>query len=87
MKFYTKQHLYYCGIDLHARKMYVCVINGKGKVLIHKNIMTDPDELMSLNHPIEKISSLELNVFSAGTGLQTSAKSRTSILFSGMHYI
>jgi len=22
MKFYTKQHNYYCGIDLHARTMY-----------------------------------------------------------------
>ena len=25
MRFYTKQHRYYCGIDLHARSMDVCI--------------------------------------------------------------
>ncbi len=25
MRFYTQQHGYYCGIDLHARTMYVCI--------------------------------------------------------------
>jgi hypothetical protein len=24
MRFYTRQHLHYCGIDLHARTMYLC---------------------------------------------------------------
>jgi hypothetical protein len=24
MRFYTKQHPFYCGIDLHARTLYVC---------------------------------------------------------------
>jgi len=38
--------LYYCGIDLHARKMYVVVINDKGKMLLHKNIKTYTDEKM-----------------------------------------
>ena len=27
MRFYTKQHKAYCGIDLHARSMYVCILN------------------------------------------------------------
>ncbi|WP_163337879.1 hypothetical protein [Desulfopila sp. IMCC35008] len=48
MKFYSKQHQYYCGIVLHARKMYVVVINSKRDVKVHKNIKTDPDELLSL---------------------------------------
>jgi hypothetical protein len=26
MRFYTKQHQYYCGIDLHARRMYTCAL-------------------------------------------------------------
>ena len=30
MRFYNQQHKYYCGIDLHARKMYVCIIDQKG---------------------------------------------------------
>ena len=33
MRFYTRVHRYYCGIDLHARSMYVCVINQDGEVL------------------------------------------------------
>ena len=27
MRFYTQQHQFYCGIDLHARTMYVCILN------------------------------------------------------------
>ena len=26
MRFYNQQHKYYCGIDLHARSMYICVV-------------------------------------------------------------
>ncbi|GBD98666.1 hypothetical protein BMS3Abin07_00692 [bacterium BMS3Abin07] len=29
MKFYTKQHKFYCGIDLRAKKMYLCILNKK----------------------------------------------------------
>jgi len=48
MNFYTKQHKYYCGIDLHARKMYVCVLDQQGKVVVHQNIKTNPDQLLDL---------------------------------------
>jgi hypothetical protein len=27
MRFYTQAHTYYCGIDLHARWMYLCVLD------------------------------------------------------------
>ena len=30
MRFYTKPHPLYCGIDLHARTMYVCMLNHDG---------------------------------------------------------
>ena len=39
MRFYNTQHPFYCGIDLHARAMYVCILNQKGKaltILAHK---------------------------------------------------
>jgi hypothetical protein len=38
MKFYTQTHTHYCGIDLHARNLYVCILNQEGDVLVHKNI-------------------------------------------------
>jgi len=47
MKFYTKQHQYSCGIDLHARSMYLCVLNAKNKVLLHKKFPTEPEALLS----------------------------------------
>ncbi len=37
MRFYTTQHRYYCGIDLHARHMYLCVLDAEGKVRLHRN--------------------------------------------------
>ena len=51
MKFYIKQHKYYCGIDLHARSMYVCILDSKGQVQFHKNIKTLPDTLMKAIKP------------------------------------
>ena len=38
MRFYTRQHRHYCGVDLHARSMYVCVLDRDGNVLVSKNI-------------------------------------------------
>jgi hypothetical protein len=34
MRFYTQQHQHYCGIDLHARQMYVCILDASGKVRV-----------------------------------------------------
>jgi len=42
MRFYTKQHKHYCGIDLHARSMYVCILDQAGKVLVHRNMKASP---------------------------------------------
>ena len=42
MKFYTQQHKFYCGIDLHARTMYVCILNQAGETVLHRNMKTDP---------------------------------------------
>ena len=43
MRFYTKQHRYYCGIDLHARSMYVCILDPQGEILLHKNMPCAPE--------------------------------------------
>lgn len=51
MKFYSQQHKYYCGIDLHARKMYVCILNYRGDVKVHHNIKTDPALFLELIQP------------------------------------
>jgi transposase len=43
MKFYTKTHKHYCGIDLHAQKMFLCILDGSGEVVLHRNIATSPE--------------------------------------------
>ena len=43
MRFYTKQHRYYCGIDLHARSMYVCILDQQGEILLHRNMPCTPE--------------------------------------------
>ena len=42
MRFYTKQHRFYCGIDLHARTMYLCILNQAGETLVHRHMPAAP---------------------------------------------
>jgi transposase len=42
MRFYNGQHGHWCGIDLHTRTMYVCILDAKGQVLGHENLRSDP---------------------------------------------
>lgn len=45
MTFYKKLHEFYIGIDLHARTMYICVINRDGEKVFHKNMECSTDNL------------------------------------------
>ena len=36
MRSSTNQHQFYCGIDLHARSMYICLLSHDGDILVHK---------------------------------------------------
>ena len=38
MRFYQQQRRFYCGIDLHAKQMFVCVLNDAGEIVLHRNI-------------------------------------------------
>ncbi len=53
MKFYTQTHQYYCGIDLHARCLYVCILDQSGDPLVHKNIKATPQALIKLIAPYQ----------------------------------
>src|SRR5262245_7974568 len=41
MRFYTKQHRFYCGVDLHTRTMALCFLDHDGQVLLAKTIPAD----------------------------------------------
>jgi hypothetical protein len=43
MRFCTKGYEAYCGIDLHARTMYVCIFNRNGVIMLHRHMPTTPE--------------------------------------------
>ena len=51
MKFYTHQHKHYCGIDLHARQMYVCIQDAAGKVCFSRNLECTPEAFLGAVKP------------------------------------
>jgi transposase len=51
MRFYTKSHQFYCGIDLHARSMYVCILNQDGEIMLHRNMKTSPEAFLNAIAP------------------------------------
>lgn len=51
MVFYKRSHQFYCGIDLHARTMYLCIVNQEGDILLHKNIPSDPQRFKKVISP------------------------------------
>jgi hypothetical protein len=51
MRFYTKQHKAYCGIDLHARSMYLCILNQAGEIMLHRNMKASPEALLKTIAP------------------------------------
>lgn len=46
MRFYTPQHKHYCGIDLHARTMYVCLLDQAGTIVVHKHRPATPQAFL-----------------------------------------
>jgi len=51
MRFYTKQHQCYGGIDLHARTMYLCIFNRDGEMLVHRNMPAGPEPFLKTIAP------------------------------------
>lgn len=51
MRFYTGQHQHYCGVDLHARSMYVCILDREGNCLLHRNMAASPEPFLDAVGP------------------------------------
>lgn len=54
MRFYTTSHKHYCGIDLHAKTMYVCILNQEGDVVLHRNMKTKPEIFLRAIKPFRE---------------------------------
>lgn len=51
MRFYTQHHQFYCGIDLHARSMYLCILDHAGEIRLHRNIQARPEPFLKAIEP------------------------------------
>jgi len=51
MRFYNQPHQFYCGIDLHARTLYLCVLDQAGTTRLHKEIPAEPAALLEALAP------------------------------------
>ena len=51
MRFYNHQHPFYCGIDLHARSMHVCILDHNGVVVFDKNLPCRPESFLKAVAP------------------------------------
>ena len=51
MRFYQQQHQFYAGIDLHARTLYLCVLDQAGSVVRSVNLKADPATLLTALAP------------------------------------
>jgi hypothetical protein len=47
MRFYNGQHRYYCGVDLHTKRMYLCILDNEGNTRLHRNVLAKPREFLS----------------------------------------
>lgn len=51
---YNTRHQFYCGVDLHARSMFVHVLDHKGKTRFEDDLAADPDEFLHAIKPFRK---------------------------------
>lgn len=51
MRFYKGQHTHYCGVDLHTKTMYLCVLGTQGQVLLQRNMLANPTTFLKAIEP------------------------------------
>ena len=51
MRFYTGRRGFYCGIDLHSRLMYLCILSQEGEIVYHENLPAGPEAFLKAVAP------------------------------------
>ncbi len=51
MRFYITEHRFYCGVDLQARSMYLCILSNTGEVVLHRNLHAEPERFLRAIEP------------------------------------
>ena len=51
MRCYTGQHRFYAGVDLHARSMYIHILDHQGKTVFEKDLPAEPNAFLEAVKP------------------------------------
>jgi transposase len=51
IRYYEGQHASYCGIDLHARSLHLCVLDATGQVTLDRNVAANPSAFLQAIAP------------------------------------
>lgn len=51
MRFYSRSHDFTCGVDLHGRTLYVCVLDRAGETVYHRNLPSRPEAFLAAIAP------------------------------------
>jgi transposase len=54
MHCYNRQHRFYCGVDLHARTLFVHILDHKGKTVFEQDLPADPQAFLGAIQPYRK---------------------------------
>ena len=53
MRFYNSPHQFYCGIDLHARLLAICIFDKAGQVVLQTPIPAEKQLLLEVLQPFQ----------------------------------
>jgi transposase len=54
MRFYNVQHSFYCGVDLHARSMFIHILNQQGETVFAKDLPATPEMFRDAIRPFRE---------------------------------
>jgi transposase len=54
MRFYNQPHEFYCGVDVHARTMYLCILDHAGQVVLHHEVPAEPAAFLEAIAPFRQ---------------------------------
>ena len=47
MQYYINKHRHTCGVDLHGKNLYLCMLDPDRKILLHRRVPCDSERLLS----------------------------------------
>ena len=46
MQYYIEKHRHTCGVDLHGRNLYLCVLDQDRQIVLHRRVDCDEERLL-----------------------------------------